>query len=259
MALIAPSIYGLIRRRILVNYRVDPTVMQRHLPTSMRPRLHAGFAIAGICLIRLEEIRPAGFPRLLGVSSENAAHRVAVCWRDSADEPHEGVFIPRRDTGSYLNHLAGGRLFPGEHHLADFDVEDDGMRVTMAIRSRDGRMRVELSGGEIDSLPSDSCFGSLADASAFFEGGCIGYSSRRDCCDLDGIELQTDGWRVRPLAVDRVASSYFDDRTNFPSGSIAFDHALIMRNVQHRWVAVPDGAAAKPTLHTHEVTRRIPS
>lgn len=249
MLRLAPSIYGLIRRRILVNYRIDAEAVQRHLPASMRPKLHAGYAIAGICLIRLEEIRPTGFPRLQGISSENAAHRIAVCWHDPAGEPHEGVFIPRRDTGSRLNHLAGGRLFPGEHHLADFDVADDGVRVTMAIRSRDGLMSVELRGVETDSLPPGSCFGSLAEASAFFEGGSVGYSARRDCCDLDGIELRTDGWQVRPLAVERVQSSYFEDRACFPAGSVAFDHALIMRDVRHQWVTAPswtgDGAEAR--------------
>jgi len=113
-----PKIQGVIRRRILVNYRVDPQVIQRLLPDKFQPKLHAGCAIAGICLIRLEQIRPRGWPAFLGVSSENVAHRIAVRWEGD----HEGVFIPRRDTNSTLNHLAGGRLFPGEHNSADFNV-----------------------------------------------------------------------------------------------------------------------------------------
>ena len=34
-----PTIEGTIRRRILVNYRVDPAVIQRHLPSRFRPKL----------------------------------------------------------------------------------------------------------------------------------------------------------------------------------------------------------------------------
>ena len=117
-----PEIQGTIRRRILVNFRVDPEVMQRQLPAKFRPKLHEGSAIAGICLIRLENIRAKAIPGLPGFSSENAAHRVAVLW-DEEGRTREGVFIPRRDTDSLLNHLAGGRLFPGEHHQAHFEVE----------------------------------------------------------------------------------------------------------------------------------------
>ena len=52
-----PTIQGLIRRRILANFRVDPEAVQRLIPARFTPKLHNGFAIAGICLIRLEEMR----------------------------------------------------------------------------------------------------------------------------------------------------------------------------------------------------------
>ncbi len=45
--------------------------------------------------------------------------------------------------------------------------------------------------------------------------------------------LHTDHWDVRPLDVELVQSSYFDDRTLFPEGSVLFDCALVMRNIVH--------------------------
>ena len=46
--------------------------------------------------------------------SENAAHRFAVRWSDANGE-HEGVYIPRRDSGSLLNTMAGGGLSPASN------------------------------------------------------------------------------------------------------------------------------------------------
>src|SRR5579871_2826967 len=149
-----PVISGLIRRRLLVNFRVDAGVMRRFLPAPFRPKLNSGYAIAGICLIRLEQIRPKGLPSFLGMSSENAAHRVAVVWDDPKLGEREGVFIPRRDTSSWPNHIAGGRVFPGEHNLADFDVSDHDGHITMNIRSRDHRMNVRIKAHEIDEMPA---------------------------------------------------------------------------------------------------------
>jgi hypothetical protein len=117
-----PTIEGVIRRRILVNFRVDPEVMQAQLPPPFHPKLQQGHAIAGICSVRLEAMRPRGFPAVLGVASENAAHRVAVVWETADGQRREGVFIPRRDTGSLLNHLGGGRIFPGESHRARWRI-----------------------------------------------------------------------------------------------------------------------------------------
>ena len=230
-----PAIRGLIRRRLLVNFRVDAEVMGRFLPAPFRPKLHGGFAVAGICLIRLERVRPAWMPDLGGITSENAAHRIAVAWDDPRRGRREGVYIPRRDTSSWLNHLAGGRVFPGEHHLADFAVTDDNDQIHLAVRARDGRMSLEVRARESEFLPAASCFHSLAESSSFFEGGSVGYSATRDGTRLDGIRLQTERWQVSPLDVRHVESSFFADPSVFPAGSVIFDHALLMRNVAHSW------------------------
>jgi hypothetical protein len=194
----------------------------------------------GICLIRLEQIRPAGLPRMLGLSSENAAHRIAVEWTDPAGIQREGVYIPRRDTGSFLNRVAGGRVFPGEHHPARFSVLDIGGHIELSMRSLDETMSVRVVGDEADEWPGSSCFGSLAEASAFFEGGSLGYSSTRDGDRLDGLLLRTLDWRIRALSVSEVQSSFFADRERFPEGSTEFDHALVMRDIRHEWHKAED-------------------
>lgn len=230
-----PALAGIIKRRMLVNYRADPAVVQRLLPPPFRPKLHAGRAMVGVCLIRLEHIRPAGWPERFGLASENAAHRIAVEWTDDTGAPREGVFIPRRDTSSRLNYWAGGRLFPGEHHFARFDVADDGTAINFHLQSDDGAVQIEVVGTAGAELPAGSCFDRLAEASAFFESGSIGYSVTRGSARLDGLQLQTQGWPVAPLQVTSARSSYFEDPARFPPGSVEFDHALIMRNVPHRW------------------------
>lgn len=234
-----PVIQGVIRRRMLVNFRVDPGVMQRQLPPRFRPKLHGDHAIAGICLIRLDSIRPKLVPPLFGLSSENAAHRVAVHWQADGVEK-EGVFIPRRDTGSALNHLAGGRLFPGEHHRARFTVHETSTGIDFRMESNDRQVSVTVRGTPGGSFPRSSCFGSLEEASAFFEPGAVGYSVTSDAGRLDGIELRTHGWSVEPLQVEDVRSSYFADEAKFPKGSVQFDCALLMRNLQHEWHSADD-------------------
>jgi hypothetical protein len=49
--------------------------------------------------------------------------------------------------------------------------------------------------------------------------------------------LKTHSWSVAPLAMERVFSSFFADESRFPAGAIAFDCALIMRDIAHEWQA----------------------
>lgn len=234
-----PTIQGVIRRRILANFRIDPLVMQRQLPSRFTPKLHKGFAIAGICLIRLEHIRPRFVPEALGLSSENAAHRVAVLWEQDG-VTREGVFISRRDTNSQLNSLLGGRIFPGEHHAAAFNVAESGDEIKLSMESADATVKVDIEGEVAGTLPTTSVFSSLPEASSYFEGGALGYSVTAEPDRLDGLKLATKDWRVEPLQVSKVYSSYFSDEEKFPNGAIEFDHALIMRNVTHEWHTADD-------------------
>lgn len=234
-----PTIEGVIDRRILVNYRVDAEVASRVLPRPFRPKLADGYAMAGICLIRLKQIRPAFVPFALGIGSENAAHRFAVEW-DRDGRRQEGVFIPRRDSSSRLNTLVGGHLFPGEHHHAQFDVNETDDRLRVHFESDDGQARVSVTARPAEGLPGRSVFASVEAASQFFEGGALGYSATRDPTRYDGLELRCKTWSVRPLAVEAVQSSYFEDLAKFPRGSATFDCALLMRGVEHEWHARED-------------------
>lgn len=233
------EIRGVIRRRLLINFRIDSGVASKMLPERFSPKTHDGFAIGGICLIRLEQVRPSGLPKVLGFSSENAAHRFAVTWTDADGVPCEGVYIPRRDSNFWLSQLAGGRLFPGEQYPADFEVTDDGEMVTLSARSKDGAMNLGVQGRVADALPTGSRFESLASSSAFFEAGSVGYSATSRCDRFDGIQLVTQQWEVRPFEVLQFHSSFFEDKAVFPAGSVEFDHALVMRDLDHAWVSKP--------------------
>jgi hypothetical protein len=242
-----PILRGTMDRRVLVNYRVDRDVLAAVLPPPFRPRTVGGYGVAGICLIRIEGLRAGPLPRLPGLASENAAHRAAVEW-DADDGVRQGVYVTRRDTSSMLNALAGGRVFPGAHHRARFQVEDDGARIDLQMHSLDGAVGVRLRARAAPGLPSGSIFPSLAAASEFFEAGSLGYSATRRPGTFDAMELRTQRWAVAPLAVDEAASSWFDDPHVFPPGSAVLDHALVMRALEHAWVPRAPLSAAVPRM-----------
>jgi hypothetical protein len=229
-----PVIRGVIDRRILVNYHVDPDILAPLLPAPFRPKIGHGVGMVGICLIRLKKVRPTFLPSWLGISSENAAHRTAVEWDDNGTV-REGVYVRRRDTNSWLNSLAGGRLFPGIHYHARFTVQETADQFAVALKSDDGVTSMSVRGRRTDRLPASSVFGSLEEASAFFQGGSLGYSATRDPARFQGLELRCLNWQVEPLAVEEVRSSFFEDESLFPKGSIAFDCALLMRGIEHEW------------------------
>lgn len=228
-----PTIKGTIDRRILINFQVDQDVVAKFLPSPFRPKLVKNKAIVGICLIRLKGIRPKGLPEAVGISSENAAHRIAVEWTEEG-QIKEGVYIPRRDTSSKLNSFAGGWLFPGVHQLANFKVEESGGNYSIGFESEDGTY-LSITAQETELWNKESIFESLDCASQFFQNGSVGYSPDKTGKSFDGLELGTKKWEVSPLAVTKMRSSFFENELVFPKGSVKFDNALLMRSIEHEW------------------------
>lgn len=230
-----PRISTVVERRLLVNYRVAPDIAASLLPAPLRPQQVGGWAVAGICLIRLGQIRPAWVPHGLGLRSENAAHRIAVQW-DGPRGTQTGVFIPRRDTGSALTVLVGGRLFPGLHHHARFDVRETLSELHVAYASRDGSTRVSVDAQTAAQFEGSTLFANLEEASKFFQKDSAGFSATRDRHRLDGLRLSTSSWQVQPVDVRAARSSFFDDLDRFPPGSATLDCALLMREVPVTWI-----------------------
>jgi hypothetical protein len=231
-----PTITGIIDRRMLVNFTVEPDVLKAILPTPFKPKVVNGKGVAGICLIRLKEVRPKGLPAFIGIGSENGAHRIAVKWIDDG-KLKEGVYIPRRDTSSLFNTITGGRVFPGRHYHAKFDVREGGGEYHIAFESSDGTT-ISVDAKLTGSFNHESIFKDLDTASAFFKGGSTGYSPNGG--KYDGLLLNTYRWEVMPLQVSKVRSSYFENEQMFPKGSVLFDNALLMTNIRHDWSSVAD-------------------
>ena len=242
-----PVVAGTIERRMLVNFRCNPGVLQKLLPAPFRPKLINGWGIAGICLIRLGGLRPNFLPTAIGLTSENAAHRIAVEW-DVDGTTREGVFIPRRDTNALFNRILGGKLFPGMHHSATFHVSETADHFALEMRSDDDMTFVRVHGHVANVLPPDSVFPSLEKASEFFRRGSLGWSTRAKANTFDGLELSCDQWRMEPMAVEQVESSFFENRGIFSPGSATFDSAFLMRDIPHEWHARGRLTVERPTI-----------
>jgi hypothetical protein len=249
-----PRLASRIERRLLINYRTDPEITARLVPAPMRPQTVGGWAVSGICLIRLGGTRPLFAPAPVGPGSENAAHRIAVEW-DTPDGVAYGVYIPRRDTGSRINALAGGRLFPGRHHLSRFEVRENVDELRIAYTDPADRTNVDVRVRTAATLPGSHLFDSLSQASEFFRRGSAGYSVTPDPARLDGVELHAPAWLparpgsgggealpVAPVELLSVRSTFFDDPDRFPPGSATLDCGLLMRDLAAIWKPLPSMA-----------------
>ena len=84
-----------------------------------------------------------------------------------------------------------------------------------------------------------SVFATIEDASSFFRTARQGYAVTPDTGVFDGVELETCGWGIQPMALDEVRSSFFEDASHFPPGTAELDSAFLMERIETVWRARP--------------------
>jgi hypothetical protein len=243
-----PTLEGVIARRLLLNFRADPIVVRGMIPEGLELATVSGSAVVGVCLIRLEQLRPKGMPAFFGLAAESMAHRVAIRYPTRRGWG-DGVFIWRRETDCPLIAQLGGRLFPGVHRAADFHVLESALRLTLDVLTDGGEADVAVQAVHADSWPGTPLFRQMDDASGFFERGECGFSCARDDHSLEAIRLHALRWNVSAVRIESVHAAFYANARRFPPGSVAFDSALLMRNLAHEWqeAAVP----ARDTIPVH--------
>ena len=233
-----PVLQGTIVRRVLMNFRADPVIARRLVPKPFEIVTQNGSAVVGVCLIRLEHLRPKGLPASVGLSSENMAHRIAVRF-PSATGWRPGVFIWRRETNQRLTALLGGRLFPGVHGHARFHALESEEELSLEVFTKRKEADVTFRGSRVSKWKQTGLFDTLATVSAFFAQGDCGFSRSRHGT-YEGMRLRMLEWRMTPLEVREARSNFFEDEKNFPPGSVKFDGAVLMAGIPHEWVELPN-------------------
>jgi hypothetical protein len=135
------------------------------LPAPLEVITHKGFAIVGVCLIALTQLRLKGFPAAVGMWSENMAHRVAVRY-PTAEGMRDGVFVWRRET-------------------------DQPSITLLRVRTKDREADVSFDGTWTDDWQPTPAFLGRAEVSEFFRRGDCGYSCSRRGGRLDGLQFTT--------------------------------------------------------------------
>jgi hypothetical protein len=129
------------------------------------------------------------------------AHRVAIQY-PSNNGIRPGVFIWRRETDQRLVELLGGRLFPGVHHHARFQVNESQNDLAMDVTTNDGKADVHFSAHRLKEWRPTPSFGSFDEVSEFFRKGDCGFSCSLNGDELEGLQLRTLKWEIAPMEVE---------------------------------------------------------
>ena len=160
------TMVGRIERCWLFAYRAPAELVRRLVPSPLEPLEKGPWGFFNLVVCEIERMRPAGVPRVLGVSYRHAAYRIPV---RSAAAGVEGLYFLRSDCDSWPVALLGRGLTDFGFHRARIAVTETPDRVEIGIDSRDAPASVVIDRHGPSVLAPASPFASLDEAATFLD------------------------------------------------------------------------------------------
>lgn len=221
----------------LLSYAVEPDRVARHLSRGLELATHAGSAFLNIVLCRVERMRPAHTPRVLGLSYWHIAYRLQVRARTASGASIEGLFFLRSDVDTALIGVLGNAFTDFRFHASNVRIaqseEAVDVRVQWTARA-EAEAHVRIAPDASPALLPGSCFSTVEAREAMLEYAPFGLSTTRDARRLKIAEVLRDEaqWREDPVRVVEADWSY---ARHLDLGRLRLERAMRVAPIDYRW------------------------
>lgn len=223
---------GTVARRFLISYAVDPALLAEWVPPGAELSLAHGKAWVSACFVHIDDMRPAGAPRALGMEFHYLIHRTRARVPYPDGKVRESVLIlePNIDRSllSCLGRLSAGVRF--EVRSVKLEQDAGGWRLMMRDGSGDLLFHADIPDSFGTGMPAGSLFASAEEADDFLLGVSHGGEWHRDRSRLRLLAETHDPWETR-VGACRTHRNAFLER--LAGGPVESDHVITMTGVPH--------------------------
>ena len=223
---------AVFRNCFMINFAVEPDVMQRLLPTPLQPDLYANKAFVDVAVVDMEQMRPAFLPRGFGINYNQVVYRTAV--RCNGER---GVYFLRSDADNGLISKAGNWMtfFQFHHSRMQWQRQEGCFQFDLMAQPgqhADIHARFDISSPS-RQMPENSCFPSLAEAQAFLVELYSAYSP--DARGISRVRIQRTPWDIQVVQDTRGIYEFMQGSEMFPEGTATLDSVFYVRDLSYLW------------------------
>lgn len=227
---------------VLLSFRVHAEAVEREIPRGLelvtREAYGRRWAFWNVVVCRVERMRPAGLPRMLGVSYHHAAYRLLVRARGRDGGEVRGLYFVRSDGDAPILGALGNLVSDFRFHRARVRMVREPDLTSIRVRPSDDRADVDLflyPAREPPAVPqAGSAFDSMEEACAFLR-----YPPLAMCPEADGrgvrlAEVLRDdaAWHERVLATGNCRVQFLEP---WRDAGLALELATWVEPIDYRW------------------------
>jgi uncharacterized protein YqjF (DUF2071 family) len=222
---------GTVTRRFLISYAVEPELLAPRVPPGGELSLAGGVAWVSACFVHIDDMRPSGTPRALGMQFHYLIHRTRAVLPFPDGTRRESVLIlePNIDRSllSCIGRLSAGVRF--EVREVTLEESSEGWHLRMS-RGDEVLFDAEIPRGFGTAMPPGSSFSAAADADDFLLGVSYGGEWHPDRGRLRLLAETHDPWDTL-VGTCRTHTNAFLDSLGVADARA--DHVITMTDIPH--------------------------
>ena len=218
------SIHGDLVDRYLFNFRINPEVLQSHLPQIewLKPRTINGYGIVSFCLLHLKGLTVWPLPSKVGLNTTSCAYRCAVT-DVSGDKPEPSVYVLGRNTDLSLISYLGPSLFSGNIEKIDTSInKENSESIEIDAIYADGNKMFSATVNDSKCPEKSKLFESVESFEEFIKKGASSYTPSTKNEKYSRVDLETDS-NSYELVSAKINANCLDDK--WKDAELVFDSA----------------------------------
>lgn len=189
------------------------------------------WAFVAVAMVQTKDLRPKGFPKLMGNDFFLIGYRVFVRYTNNAGKRLRGLYILKSETNKKKMEFLGN-IFTHYNYMTT-DIQQNEAENITEIHSIQSKFNVKLSQNEENiSLPENSPFADLKEARRFAGPLPFTFTYNKKTKQVLIIEGVRQNWTPEPV---KVLDYHFDLLDQLKLKNPILANAFIIKNIPYYW------------------------
>ena len=227
------AVEAFFKSSLVLTFAVPKELIQPLIPECLQLDLFDDkWAFIAIAMVQTEDLRPKGFPKVLGNDFFLIGYRVFVKFTNSAGKNLRGLYILKSETDNKKMEFFGNLFTHYNYSTTDINqIERNQLTEISSVRSG-FKMVIENANNEDIPLPHDSPFSNWKEARRF--AGPLPFtftysSAKKEVLIIEGVR---ENWKPKPIRVHDYNFSFID---NLNLKDVKLANAFIIENIPYFW------------------------
>lgn len=229
------TMVGRLSECLLIAYRTPALSVEHLVPAPLQLVTRDRWAFWNIVVCRIEKMRPAGAPRLFGMSYYHVAYRLYVRAECAGGDVIEGLYFVRSDADNFLVSELGNLASDFRFHTAAINHFEDAGRLIFEVRNSGegaGEVSLRVAVDREPEFTKDSCFDSMKEAAQFLKYRPLGLSCEDGWLRVAEVFRDESEWKETAVSIEEARWSLFD---TLAQNEIALELATRVAPIDYRW------------------------